>query len=474
MQIDPTRSANLGLEEKPVPTDLETRVKTEVAILQSNTVALQVMQTLNLFSDPPFAGSAAAAPAQWSPGERQRMLDRFDDNLTVKVVPNTQVVEIRFRSPSAALATSVANCLIDQYMQRNFRTRLDGNTQVSQWLSRQLEDIRSSTATAQRQLAEFQRKNDFLGADESDNIVIDRLKQLNEQLTQAEADRIVKEGRYRLARSGDPELIATVVPGATSQILRSQQAELRAQYAQLSAKFGSGYPRLRELESQLARLSAAIESEGANVATRLANEFDAAAGAEKMIRGNFERQKAQAYRLNQHAAQFAILKHEVESGQQLYDTLQLKLKEAGISSGLASSYVSIVDRAQLPDQAVEPRKALDLALGLGGGLFAGLLLGLVLDAVDDTVLGHEELEAVMALPELGAVPFFALAARPRRGLHQASPLSRKPAPWPCASSIAREPKPTAPCAACCCCPPSSIPQKFWSSPAPCRERANRR
>jgi capsular exopolysaccharide synthesis family protein len=418
LQVDPTRSDNLGLDDKPVSTDLDTRVKTEVAILQSNTVALQVMQALRLFSNPQFAGAEAKPHSdisQLSAAERQLLLDRFTDNLIVKVLPNTQVVEIRFRSPDPALATTVANCLIDQYMQRNFRTRVDGTSQVSQWLSRQMEEIRSSTTEAQQNLAEFQRKNNFLGNDESDNIVTDRLKQLNEQLTQAEADRIVKEGRYRLAQSGDPELIATIIPGGTTQLLRSQQADLRAQYAQLSAKFGSGYPKLKELESQLAHLNASLENEGANISMRLANEFDAAMGAERMLRGNFERQKEQAYKLNEHVAQYAILKHEVESGQQLYDSLQLKLKEAGITSGLTSSYVSIVDRAQLPDKPVEPRRALDLALGLAGGLFAGLLLGLALDSTDDTVLGYEELEAAMALPELGAVPFFALAPGQRRG-----------------------------------------------------------
>src|ERR1035438_6381357 len=105
-------------------------------------------------------------------------------------------------------------------MRRNFLVRINGTAQVSQWLSRQMEDVRASTTVAQQKLADFQRENNLLGTDESDNIVTDRLKQLNEELTQAEADRIVKEGRYRLARSGDPELIASVVPSTNLQVDR--------------------------------------------------------------------------------------------------------------------------------------------------------------------------------------------------------------------------------------------------------------
>jgi capsular exopolysaccharide synthesis family protein len=159
------------------------------------------------------------------------------------------------------------------------------------------------------------------------------------------------------------------------------------------------------VQSQLDRVKSAIRDEDANVETRLANEFDAASKSEAMIRNDFEKQKAEAYRLNEHVAQYAILRHDVESGQQLYDTLQLKVKEAGVTSGLASSYVSVIDRAQLPDTPVEPRRKLYLAFGMGGGLFAGMLLGFALESFDDTFQTSEEVENVTGLPELGAVPY---------------------------------------------------------------------
>ena len=418
LQIDPNVSSSFGLDstDKSSSIDTDSRLKTEVAIIQSNTVALHVLKALGLYANPHFADADTIRAnvkdlSQLTPSQRQKLLDKFYGSLIVKAIPNTQVVEIRFRSSDRTLATEAANSIIDEYVQRNFETRVDRSKQVSQWLAIQMEEVKTNTTAAQRKLADFQKENNFLGSDETDNIVTDRLKQLNEELTQAEGDRIVKEGRYRLAHSGDPELIASAVPSTTLQLLRTQQADLQAQYSQLNAKFGSGYPKLREMQSQLARLNSAITTEGANVQTRLANEFIGATKAEGMIRTEFEKQKDEAYKLNAHVAQYQSLKHEVESGQHLYDALQLKLKEAGITSGLTSAYVSVVDRAQMPDRPVEPRKALYLALGLGGGLFCGLLLGLILDSFDDTIQTSEELEAITALPELSCVPFFAALAR---------------------------------------------------------------
>jgi succinoglycan biosynthesis transport protein ExoP len=418
LQIDPSRSSSLGFDEndKSAPTDVDSRIKTEVAIIESDTVAMRVIKSLELYSKKAFAGKDVVTGDvkdvdQLTATQRRRLLDRFNTDLSVKVLPNTQVVEIRFRSSDPVLATDTANSIIDEYMQRNFHTRVDGTTQLSQWLSKQMEEIRASTATAQQQFAEFQKQHNLLGADENDNVVTNRLKQLNEELTQAEADRIVKEGRYRMARSGNPVLIESAVPNTTLQVLRTQEAEVQAQLAQLSSQFGSGYPKIRELQSQLADVKAAIEREGANIGTRLSNEYSAAVSSENMIRNEFESQKEAAFKLNENVAQYANLKHQIESGQQLYDTLQLRVKEANVTSGLNSAYISVVDRAELPDKPVEPRKALYLSLGLGGGLFCGVILGLVVDSFDDTLRTSDEAESVIALPELGSIPYLAPLAK---------------------------------------------------------------
>lgn len=413
LQIDPWHSQAVKFEDsdKSDGPDIDSRVRTEVEIVRSNGVAMQVIDALRLYSNPSFTGpgglhSGITGMSQLLPAEQRQLLDRFGSALVVRVIPSTQIIEVQYRSPDPALAESVANSVISEYIQRNFQNRVDGANQVAQWLSKQMEDIRRGTVRSQQKLAEFQKTNNLIGK-EDDNIVTDRLKQLNQELTQAEAERIVKEGRFRLAGSGDPELVTSIMPDATLQNLQTRQAELQTEYALLASKYGEGYPKLHEVRTQLTAVNAAIEAQRASIRTRLANEYQAAFKTEKQIRGDFERQKAEAFRLDANATQYKILKHEVESGQQLYDALQLKVKEAGVTSGLASSYVNVIDRAQLPDRPVEPRKKLCIALGLGGGLFAGIMLGLLLDSCDDTFESSEQLENMTSLKELGTIPFHA-------------------------------------------------------------------
>ena len=305
------------------------------------------------------------------------------------------------------------NAVINSYTERKIRTSYDSTTQVSNWLSTQMDDLKNKANESQEKLAELQRTTGLIGDGRNEQHMTDKLKQLDEQLTAAESDRVVKEARYRIATSGDPELLASSAPDPTLQLLRTQEAELRLQYTQLSTKFGNGYPKLAEVANQVAQVDRAIDVQLTKLGERYKNDYLAAANSEKMLRAAFEEQKQKAYDLNHGAAQYAILKHEVETTRDLYETLQRKLKEAGISAGLASANIGVVDIAQVPSEPVEPLGPLVLGMGLGAGLLLGTLSAVVLEAMDTTIRSGEEAEALCAVPSLATIPW--MNGRPRGG-----------------------------------------------------------
>ena len=342
--------------------------------------------------------------ADLPPDVRDGLLLRFRKSLIVEVVPKTDIIAVQFRAKDAALAADVVNSTVGRYTERNFRSSYESATLVSTWLSKQMDDLKIKAGESQQKLANLQKERGLIGGDETDNIVTEKLKQVDEQLTVAESDRIVKEARYRIAASGNPELIASTVPEPTLEVLRSQQAQLRVDYARLSTKFGEGYPKLAELGNEIAQVDRAIQSELNNLSQRYKNEYLAAANTEGMLRANFEKQKQKAFDLNQGAAQYAILKHEVEATQDLYETLQLKLKQAGVVAGLASANIAVVEPGQLPSRPVDPRPGLDLMLGLGVGLGLGVVTAVGLEALDTTIRTSEEAESASALPSLAVIP----------------------------------------------------------------------
>lgn len=412
IEVRPPGTNSLGLNEMAAklfsPAEANTELQSAVQVLQSNTIALEVMQQLRMAERGDFAGRwrvDGTAPVELlRPEVRDHLLQRFRKGFGVSVVPKTDIVTVRFKSRNAELSAAVVNAVIETYTERKIRTSYDSATQVSNWLSGQMDDLKRRASESQEKLAELQRTTGLIGADENSNIVTDKLKQLDEQLTAAQSDRMVKEARYRVATSGNPELLVSAAPDPTLQLLRTQEAELRLQYAQLSTKFGSGYPKLVELTAQVTKVDQAIDVELNKLSDRYKNDYRASADAERSLRTAFEEQKQKAYELNYGAAQYAILKHEAESSRNLYETLQRKLKEAGITAGLASANIGLVDAAQVPSEPVEPKVPVVLGLGLGAGLVLGTLGAVVLEATDTTIRSAEEAEELCAVPSLATIP----------------------------------------------------------------------
>jgi capsular exopolysaccharide synthesis family protein len=432
IRVDSSQQGSLGLEDlvsqKLADSDSEGgRLQTELTILQCPPVSMQVIKNLDLGHREEFAGKTLMAkvnaidPVKMDPLSREKLLLKFHDAEKLEVLPKTRVIEIRFQNTDPKLAADTVNAIVDAYLQRNFDVKYQGAVQVSEWLSKQMEELKSNAAMAEQRLAQFQKQNNILGTDENNNIVIDRLRHLNSQLADAEGDRIIKEARYRLASSGNPELVAAVVPSTTLQALRMQEADLKSQYAQLDAKFGSGFPRVQELQAQLKRLDQTIADEVTNVGQRLHDEFLAAEKSESLLRQQFELQRQEAFNLNASAVQFATLKHEVESSQELSDTLQLKLKEAGLMAGLASADISIVSRGMIPARPAFPKKSLMLPLGVLVSIFGGLVFVFAMESFDDSMRTSEDVEFVSSVPALATIPLITrrvLRHNGKNGKHQ--------------------------------------------------------
>ncbi len=389
---------------------------TEIAIMQSDTVSLDVINTLNLYDKEPFAQVFVRNPykGKLSPGQRRDLLGIFKGSTKIATKPGTDLVEVRFRNQSPAVAAAVSNAIVDRYIDRSLRVRYEGTTRISDWLAKQLDNLKSQVTQAQDELANYQRQHNLIGVDPNGNgedITLDNLRIANQQLSEAQADRVVKEARYRMALTGNPELLLSVAPSTTLAQLQQQEAALVVQQAQLQSKFGPQWPRLKEVEASLAQIRGNIGGEIKNLQRRFQVEYDTALSTENLMRQRLDAAKGQTYQQNRTSAEYQILKHGADSGSDLYDALQTRLKEAGITAGLNANQIDVVDRATLPALPVFPVKRNDAAIGLGAGLVLGLALALFAETIDDTIRTSDDAESVAGLPALAVIPHFDPAAK---------------------------------------------------------------
>jgi exopolysaccharide transport family protein len=402
------------------PADMDT----EVRILKSDLLALQVVRQLDLDRQPEF-GAKSKSPSSSlelttdalppDSAMTSAALANFKGSLQVSLVPNTRIIEIRYRSPDKNIAANVVNTLANTYVEQNFKTRFESTMQASDWLSKQLVDLQIKVETSQEKLVKYQKEHEILGIDEKQNITTAKLDELNRELTSAESARMEKESIYHLVQSGDSDSIAAAanVDGAARgssansallEKLREQQADLKIQVAQLSTQFGPSYPKLAQLSSQLKEVDAQIQSEMHKVAARLRGDYLAAVQRESMLRSALEQQKQEANKLNESAIEYSLLKRDVDANRTLSEGLLEKLKEAGVTAGLRSNNFRIVDVARVPTAASGPNLLRNLGLALALGLSTGIGLAFLLEGMDNTIRTPEQAQIISALPSLGMIP----------------------------------------------------------------------
>ena len=411
------------------PAELDTEVK----ILQSDLLALQVIRELNLDRRPEIAGQAPPPPSssldlspdplQTDPVRASSMIGGFKSNLKVTLSPNTRIIEVHYRSPDPQMAANVVNTLMQTYVENNFKARFESTMQASDWLSKQLVDLQMKVETSQEKLVRYQKEHEILGADEKQNITMQKLDELNKELTQAESERMDKEALYRLVDSGDPDAIASSAsaiedaglgPQSSTALLgtlRSREADLKIQSAELSTQFGPSYPKLKELNNQLKEIEAQLQGELRKVAAKVKGQYNAALQRENMLHEALEKQKQEANKLNESAIQYQLLKREVDTNRQLYEGLLQKLKEAGVSAGLKSNNLRVLDSARPPTYPIEPNIPRNLMFALVLGLASGVGLAFLIEGLDNTVRTTEQAQLISGVASLGMIPLGSKSAR---------------------------------------------------------------
>lgn len=418
--LDLEGEEDLGLDQvvMPIGIDLDTKLQTQVRIVQSDTIANTVIKQLGLQNNPAFFGMRALRLGRDYDSldlhTRAALTSALHRNLNVKLVPKTEIMEIHFRSGDPKLAADVANAVASTYIEHNFQTKYQATRQTSEWLTKQLDDVKTVAEKKQEAVIAYQKKTGLFGTDESHNIVIDRLQLVNKALSDAQTNRIVLEAKYRIAMTARPDLIANIVPESLLGVLYKQQAESKAEYAELAAKYGASYPRVVQLQAQLKELDSSIGEEIRKVSETLRSEYLAALKSEEMLQATLDKQKDDAYNMNQDAIQYGIMRREVESSRDLYEGLLKKLKEAGILAGLKSSNINIVDPASIPVVPIEPKVQLNIALGCMAGLLFGVALAFIVETVDSSIRTPEDVETYCALPSLGIIPSVPAGEAPER------------------------------------------------------------
>jgi capsular exopolysaccharide synthesis family protein len=433
--------------------EINMELLTEQAVIMSDNTALSVIQQLKLDANPPYAiphtpgqndsslSRERGLPLDKAPLQRDRLLHMFRARLHVGLIKGTRLINITYTDTDPNRATAVANAAVDAYMNEYTEARYQASSRASSWLANQLADLKDKVAMSQAKADQFQRESGLTGMtisaarekpgeavtaqSSSDNVPLERLLELNRDLTNSEVSRIAKEAIYRMTQTQDPDVVlgigssslasglgpdSPLSPGSSDllllQQLRQQQAQLKVQIAASDAKYGAKNPAMIQLHDEDQALNVQISEELERIRTRAKNDLNLAELAEKGIQQQVATQEQEVNKITAKADQLVLLQEEALSSREIYQDLYTKLEEASVTAGIKASNITLVNPARTSAMPSSPKGKIAVALGGMLGLVFGLLGAFSWDYFDDSIASPEQVEQIAPVPVIGAIPDF--------------------------------------------------------------------
>jgi succinoglycan biosynthesis transport protein ExoP len=401
--------------------DLENYIETQSKILQSDTLALDTIRATGLADNPAFGGTPGTATqfpifsADKPPILRPGILGAFEGSLSVKRVPNSRLLDVTFESTDPQLTALVLNTHLRKFIEENIQNHLNSTTQASNTLNGQLDELKTKVETSEEARLKYERDNQIWNIDEKQNITTEKLSEINKELTDAQADRIKKQADFELAKGGEVDSIPAIRDSTLIQSLTGKQSELRQQLSEALIRTGPNWPEVQRLQEQVKNLDALVANEKKNIVGRIEEEFRTAAQRERLLTDALDKQKAETNAMAEKLVQYNILTRDADANKQLYEGLEQKLKEAGISAVLHSSNIHIVDPAMMPAAPARPNKSRNILMAFLVGLVGGIGLAFLREYMDNTVKTPDDIEMLAKLPSLAVVPSFAALEGGKQG-----------------------------------------------------------
>jgi succinoglycan biosynthesis transport protein ExoP len=399
-----------GMDSYDLMIDTDNYIETQSKILTSETLALETIRNSGLSTLPQYSSpnglSEAVATGSLANQKRPPELGGFLASLSVRRVPNSRLMDVSFESTDPQLAAHVVNAHIETYVQRNFQSQYDSTTRATTWLRDQLDELKIRVQKSEDARIAYERQNQIWTLDDKQNITSQRFADANRELTLAQTERVKRQAILEFAKSGNIDAVPQIQSDVALAEFQKRLTDATTQHREALEQFGPNFPKVRHLESQIKDIQNDIQKEKQNIIDTLDSEYRQAVARETMLGKELDIQKRDVNEMAGKMVEYNILKREAEGNKILYDGLLTKLREAGVSAGLRSSNIRVVDPAMIPSAPSRPAKTRNLALAFVVGLVGGIGLALMREYMDNTVKTPDDIETLVRLPSLAVVPQF--------------------------------------------------------------------
>lgn len=378
--------------------------ETQYNILQSPTLALNIMDTLKLQEHPSYKAIEKKYPKDPPRAIREKYALYMLDHLNVEPVKNSFLVNISYKSTDQNLAWKVAETIPKEYLKLCMATREQSYSTLRDWLAHELTRQGKKLEESERTVYVHGQKQDFLSLEDPQvNVMVAKYLDVSKLLTQAQSEKANKEAQYRqIKEKGADAPLITNHPLITQ--LRQGLIDLEAQASGQSKIFGAKYPDYSAHTARMKDLRQRLKQEVKRLEASVKADYEAASRAEALLRNEYDSQKAKLISLQNDLVNHHILTRDLESNKTLYEALMSRMKDASVAGTMVASNVSIITPAKDPYEPWLPKLGLFMLLAVIIGSMFGVGAAFFVEYMDDSIKTTDEMEKICHIPSLGMTP----------------------------------------------------------------------
>ncbi|MBV8811430.1 MAG: polysaccharide biosynthesis tyrosine autokinase [Acidobacteriaceae bacterium] len=392
------------------PADPSTDIQTQIRILRSQSLIERALNRAGM--DPADSEKAPAKDTSWqrrlpffaTDNSADSLIEQTGKKLKVTQSGETRVIEVSFDSNDPTRAARFANALTAEFIDQSLEARWEMNRKTSEWLVSQLDDLRGKLRRSEDALQTYARQNGLIFTPDKESVSEEKLRQLQTELSRAQADLAEKQSRSEIARHTNSGTVPEVLDDANLRAMESTLTDLRRQQADMEVTFKPDYTKAKRIHAEIESLDAAINARRAAIVDRVDNELQESERREQLLANAYARQTRAVTDDSERSIQYDMLKHDVDTNRQIYQTMLQRVKESSIASAMKATNVRVIDPAKAPTHPYKPKLPLNSTAGMMFGFIIGAGIIIVRTRTDASVQNPGEAEMLLGIPELGVIP----------------------------------------------------------------------
>jgi succinoglycan biosynthesis transport protein ExoP len=386
-------------------------LKTIEQALLSETLLLQVVKANGLDKDPSFAPPKKDGSAYLD----TELVARFKSKVNVMVRRGTRLIDVTVGDTDPKRAQQLAESMVKEFVNQSFGQTLGLSATASDYLRQESDHLKAKLQDAEEAVQRFREDHNAVSLEDKQNIIVEKLKELNLKVTAAKSERLKLEADVATIKQGKantPEELLMLPSVAALPVVSA----LRQELADKESKF--------KAEGQLRGLQQSLNRTLINAGNMVVKSYEAAKNTEDKLAAALQEQEQAALELNKIAIPYNALVREVETDRALYESVLTRMKVTNVAKGIWENGIRVIETPFVAAGPSKPAKLKILVLALLGGFVVGCGLVVGTDIADSSIRGVDQVEKISGLSVLTSVP-----ESKRKNLEKESVLTTDPASY---------------------------------------------